>query len=188
METDWLDDDGEACDAVCERELQSVQQLNRSFSALPALRFLDSKRHNPTVEAGVGISSLTRLTNLRFNGLDLDPMTFLVDDVLGPLRHLLSRTLHGGELVDEAGMRLLAAECSQLTCLTFEDQAYTDFTGFSGVGGRRGSVPLPAALRELHLDNIQGGAMRPAGAAAAPRPHAARCREPHCVLLLRLVV
>ncbi len=151
-ETSWCDDDGVIRDAEQQQELLSMQQLNRTFSALPALRSLAFERHNPAVPAEVGMSCVTHLTNLRFNGLDLALMENLTANVLSPIRHLLSLTLHGDGAIDEAGLRLLAAECSQLTCLAFERRACINFKGDGWTGRWRCSVPLPAALRELHIN------------------------------------
>ncbi len=149
-----FDEDGEPSEAEYQQELQSMQHLSLAFSALPDLRSLELVRHNFVVPVGFGLSSMTRLTCLDFNGLDLAPMQDVTALVLSPLRHLVRLTLHGDGVVGEADCRLLAAQCSQLTCLTFDGLLHLDLKG-GGLGGRRrGCVPLPAALRELHLNII----------------------------------
>ncbi len=153
-ETCCTDDDGGLCDAEDQQELQSMQRLDRAFSALPALRSLEFGRHNSRVPVEIGLSSMTRLTCLDFNGLDLAPMKDVTARLLSPLRNLARLALDGDGVIGEADCRLLAAECSQLTCLTLHGLVRLDLKGGGLGGSRRGCVPLPAALRELHLLNI----------------------------------
>ncbi len=149
----WCDEDGKVCEPEYQQELQSMQHLDQAMSALPALRSLDFERHNLAVPVEFGVSRLTHLTNLRFNGLDLALMENITALVLSPLSHLVRLTLHGDDELCEADFRLLAAACSQLTCLAFDGMVRLDLKG-AGRGGRRwGCVPLPVALRELHIHN-----------------------------------
>ncbi len=149
------DEDGELCEEDYDLEMESVERIAGTASALPALRSFDFEARNPFVPVENAVSSLTRLTSLRLNGLELQPMEFFLEGALSPLRNLVRLTLHGGAQVDERDLRLLAAGCSQLTYLSFEGSFWLKFQGGAGQqqgGGRlRGCIPLPAALRELHL-------------------------------------
>ncbi len=76
----------------------------------------------------------------------------LLTHVLRPLRSSLVRlSLHGYNL-EAADLRLLAAEYGQLTYFQFKSKSTGCVPlGLTLMDGARGSVPLPAALRELHL-------------------------------------
>ncbi len=148
------DEDGELCKEDYSLEMQSVERIAGTAGALPALHSLDFESRNPFISLGDGVSSLTRLTSLRANGLELRPMECFLANALSPLRNLVRLRLHGLVQIDEGDLRLLAAGCSQLTFLRFERRLQLNLQG----GGeqrsssrRRGYVPLPAALRELHL-------------------------------------
>ncbi len=150
-----VEKDGELYGEAYESEFDSAERIAETASALPALRSFDFEQCNPRIIVAYGLLGLTRLTSLRVNGLDRETMEYFVRNALRPLSNLVRLTLHGDAQIDEDDLRLLAAGCGQLMSLTFEDSFWLEIQGGAGQqqggGRRRNCIPLPAALRELHL-------------------------------------
>ncbi len=134
----------------------SVFRVATVAAALSSLRSLSSKficmdEDGALEESLEPIRDATQLTSL-----DIDSpvsTTHLLKHVLRPMRSSLVRlSLHGYSLY-ESDLRLLAAEYGQLTYFEFENTG-CDPLDLNLVDRERDSVPLPAALRELHLPDL----------------------------------
>ncbi len=132
-------------------EQDSLFRVAELAAALPSLRSLDFALESSREALEEWLEPLSRATGLTSLTLKSPvSITHLLTHVLRPMRGSLVRlSLHGWSLC-EKDLRVLAAEYGQLTYFEFGSIQF-DTLDLWLMDGARGSVPLPAALRELHF-------------------------------------
>ncbi len=130
---------------------ESAVRLAQALHSLPTLCSLDIALYGDAGRLSLdALSTLTQLTILKMDWTyDSTLQVHHLLPVLSPLRHLsrLTLALQPGTPFQVHG---LAATCPQLTCLCVRREG--TMPGHVLGPRRRGTVPLPPALRELHLD------------------------------------
>ncbi len=146
-DTDEEDDDGdEDIEGDGALVVQSVVRLAEVVCALPSLRsltfeWLSKLDDGPLLQTAVSaLGRMTQLTSLGFRG----PWPWPVRDVLTPLHGLARLSVTGSMDMKSDDLQPLAADLARLTYLAVDEADFDDKQ-------QRGTLPLPPALRELHL-------------------------------------
>ncbi len=128
---------------------QSVLRVTHALHSLPSFRSLDFMYccSGKSTAVAAAIASLTQLTCLSLTGA----WTRYQPDIVRPLRNLVRLTLDI-PVRGKAEAQQLAAELPQLTYLCVQGYGCCCTAPYDGPA-QRGSMPLPAGLRELQLSS-----------------------------------